>query len=153
MNKVKHCRATDARDKIYALLPIPQLFEMGTHIRPDYSLSLAEVFTGFAANLMARSIYYVLGACQGRSDIQRLPSWVPDWTLPPKRARITERLHMSSETFKLSLRTENPEESPQTVGSPASVLRVFGVIMGISPKSDALSSLVTVHSLWRSGEV
>jgi hypothetical protein len=132
INNARHCRATDARDKIYALLPFLHLSEMSINITPDYNIPVTDLFTNFAAALVDRLGFGVLHACQGCSQIQGLPSWVPDWTIPTMRSSIMgdrpyfAPFHVSDHNGKHEdgLRIVRP-----TSGEPC-VLRVSGVNYG-----------------------
>ncbi|KAH6892588.1 heterokaryon incompatibility protein-domain-containing protein, partial [Thelonectria olida] len=81
----RNSKATDPRDKIYALLELSADGE-GGRFPVDYRLSVAEVYTNAALFLIqSRKDLRVLSAVQhseeSRSD---LPSWVPDWREPWK---------------------------------------------------------------------
>jgi Heterokaryon incompatibility protein (HET) len=91
--------ATDPRDKVYAILGIASdSHELG--LVADYSKSSLEVFTNLTekliqkyglsilslnAGLMWRERYFTKHMCEG------LPSWCPDWTLPPHYTFVGER--------------------------------------------------------------
>jgi len=67
---------SDPRDKVFGVLGL-----IDDTIRPDYSLSVEDVYTGVAACLATyfRDMRFLnlLGSEQSNFD---LPSWVPDWT-------------------------------------------------------------------------
>lgn len=72
-------RASDDRDKVYALLT---LAEGLTSIVPDYDLDTPEVFTNTIKDVI-RTDSTLHGLCGdlGRKSRRDLPSWVPDWTV------------------------------------------------------------------------
>ena len=73
--------ATDPRDKVYALLAVTLIDE--TLPKPDYSLSVRQVYTSIARNLLGADGYHnlrCLSYVQKTNEIYELPSWVPDWT-------------------------------------------------------------------------
>jgi hypothetical protein len=87
--------ATDRRDCVYAmhaLLAEASKTQAGEALKlnePDYSVTVAEAFTGYAAALIARqggSHLYLLSNVEDfshrSSDLRRtLPSWVPDYSV------------------------------------------------------------------------
>ncbi|KAF2028216.1 HET-domain-containing protein, partial [Setomelanomma holmii] len=81
LDKTRYCKATDPRDKVYALLAIsPEKDEKS--LAPDYSLSPTEVFLSIARYLLVRyDNLDVLCHCQGTPSPHGLPSWVPDWSI------------------------------------------------------------------------
>lgn len=81
----RHCGATNPRDKVYALLPLLHSFENTLAITPRYGDSPVTVFTDCATALVAECGFDVLFAVQGGSTLDNLPSWVPDWSIAPKR--------------------------------------------------------------------
>ncbi|KAK5988898.1 Heterokaryon incompatibility 6-like protein [Cladobotryum mycophilum] len=83
--QTRHCGATDPRDKVYGLLPLLHSFDKQLHLTPRYEDSVAEVYTACAIALISRCGFEILCSVQGGSSIDGLPSWVPDWSLPPKR--------------------------------------------------------------------
>lgn len=79
-------KATDPRDKVYALLGISSGFS-SSYLKPDYSISVAETYVRTAVCIGAMegirglaSLSFVQhGSRQLSSD---LPSWTPDWRTP-----------------------------------------------------------------------
>lgn len=74
--------ATNARDKIYALLGIS---EMSTccQFYPDYAITINELYTAVSAKLIQQSRgLRILSSSQPRYSTRNLPSWVPDWSQP-----------------------------------------------------------------------
>lgn len=78
-----YAKATDPRDKIYALLSLVHQREAKFTIIPDYTKTLSQV-------LLDAAIQYVkfcgdlqpLAAVEMHEHISGLPSWVPDWSIP-----------------------------------------------------------------------
>ncbi|KAF4449497.1 hypothetical protein F53441_7232 [Fusarium austroafricanum] len=81
----RHCEATDMRDKIYSLLPILDSYDTPLDLRPRYQDTLAKIYTDCAIALMPDRGWEILYAVQGQSNAKGLPSWVPDWSVPPLR--------------------------------------------------------------------
>ena len=83
--------ATDPRDKVYALLAVTLIDE--TLPKPDYSLTVRQVYTSVARNLLGADGYHdlrCLSYVQKTNKIHELPSWVPDWSRPFSRRLIAE---------------------------------------------------------------
>jgi hypothetical protein len=76
--KGRTCKATEPRDKVFALLP---LLEDAKDIlfQADYSKSAETVFIETATWLASNSGISFLSCVQGDSSLS-LPSWVPDWS-------------------------------------------------------------------------
>ena len=72
------CRATDLRDKIYALLGLlPEPFR--EYIKPDYNLSIDQILLDVAkAFLMVDQDLSLLKRSKPVARRQGMPSWVPD---------------------------------------------------------------------------
>ena len=78
----RDCKATDPRDKVFALLSIASDAEAPS-LDPQYGLSVEEVYRATTAYLLCRcdriDILYNAGYAKVRLD---LPSWVQDWSYP-----------------------------------------------------------------------
>jgi hypothetical protein len=72
-------KATDPRDKIYALLSLASDSDQ-LRILPDYNKSPLEVYTDASRALAANGHVEVLSWCQHPKSIEGLPSWVPDYS-------------------------------------------------------------------------
>ena len=105
----RHCKATDPRDKLYAILPLLDLsqermlqqlsekalewrshqdedlnetaLQLTLEVQPDYNLSPAHVFTDLSKSLMGTMGLDVLCSVSAPRNIVSLPSWVPDWSV------------------------------------------------------------------------
>jgi hypothetical protein len=92
-------RATDPRDKVYALsrlLPAPE----SRKIIPDYSLSFQKVY-GQVVQYCVESLgtLDIFGYCSLQQNLENeLPSWVPDWRAmnKPHEADMAIPLHTQS---------------------------------------------------------
>jgi hypothetical protein len=85
LNRCRISRCSDPRDRIYALLNLlntERRFQW-LNIVPDYTKSAEEVYEGLARKLFVgnQSLHYLMfcGLEKGR---MKMPSWVPDWSLP-----------------------------------------------------------------------
>lgn len=82
LNTFRKHKATDARDKIFALLGFTSTDLDAVNLRPDYHSSVEDVYKAAARALMKSSQdLYILSIPRGNTDLSRkLPSWVPDWS-------------------------------------------------------------------------
>jgi hypothetical protein len=79
----------DDRDRVYAILALAE--EDGPKIKPNYTKTIAEVYTDFAIGYLGYSTLFNAGSCrrgplpaniQPELDSSYLPSWVPDLRVP-----------------------------------------------------------------------
>lgn len=78
--KYRSKQSSDMRDKIYGLLGL----QAGPHalrMRPDYSLSLSQVYICIAKELIMTQGWLVPLQFDLTQELPDLPSWVPDWTV------------------------------------------------------------------------
>jgi hypothetical protein len=76
--------ATDPRDKLYAILGLVDERD-DPRLRPDYTLTVEEVYTKLAMTIITRSQSL---DCLGSAGLVRdhdVPSWVADWTVQHDR--------------------------------------------------------------------
>jgi hypothetical protein len=77
----RHLRATDARDKVYALLGFAGDVDLKT-FRITYEATIVQVFTNVVIHVLEHSSSLnFLSACSltCRQEDSALPTWVPDW--------------------------------------------------------------------------
>lgn len=77
--------ATDPRDKIFGMLGLPtsdSVVNGAPFMKPDYSLSTAEVYTHVASKILVdhNEIDLLATVQHGRELRQNWTSWVPDWS-------------------------------------------------------------------------
>ncbi|KAF2831779.1 HET-domain-containing protein [Ophiobolus disseminans] len=96
LRKFRDRRASDPRDKVYALLSMARKSQSRPRMVPDYSLTEAEVFCRATLECIydVRTLS-VFSIDLGRKFRDDLPSWVPDWSAPGSltyqvRAEIAE---------------------------------------------------------------
>ncbi|KAI1036460.1 hypothetical protein LB503_003341 [Fusarium chuoi] len=81
----RHCEVTDPRDKIYSLLPILESHNRALDLVPRYQDTPARIYTDCALSILPTCGWGLLYAVQGNLRTEKLPSWVPDWNVPPQR--------------------------------------------------------------------
>ena len=72
--------ATDPRDKLYGILGLTNE-RKDAGLRPDYTLSVEEVYTRLARNLIVESQSLDFLGSAGLLRDYDVPPWVPDWTI------------------------------------------------------------------------
>lgn len=83
LRQFRERKASDPRDKVYALLSLVQDDSKRAPLMPDYSLSTAEVYTMAAVeSIYSSGSLSVLTVDNARKYRQDLPTWVPDWEAP-----------------------------------------------------------------------
>lgn len=82
LRRTKRAQCSDQRDRIYAVLNlVNERDRLG--IQPDYRKNLVEVFR----DLIVQAIFEywnptVLSCCELGTEIDAMPSWIPDWSRP-----------------------------------------------------------------------
>lgn len=113
--QARHCEATDPRDKIYSMLSLLDTSGKQFSLKPQYEDPVAKVYTDCALALIPDSGYGLLSAMQGDSTMDGLPSWVPDWSVQPKREILGTSLRIAQNRPRIfEKRADNPE-SPQII--------------------------------------
>jgi hypothetical protein len=107
LSSTSACRASDPRDKIFALFGL--LLDLNAYgISANYSLSVQEVYTGITAFMLtSHSAVQVLALCSpGAAKQYSLPSWVPNWNhalVTPKQRQ--QAIHASHPNMKVTILT------------------------------------------------
>ncbi|KAI0602807.1 heterokaryon incompatibility protein-domain-containing protein [Biscogniauxia sp. FL1348] len=86
LRKFRSRQASDARDKVFALLGLVRFWGRGKPVSPDYSHDAASTFTSTAKILISSmSSLSVLAGTLRRpgADAGESPSWVIDWSCEP----------------------------------------------------------------------
>ncbi|KAL9485014.1 hypothetical protein ACSS6W_003803 [Trichoderma asperelloides] len=113
--QARHCEATDPRDKIYSMLSLLGTSDKQFSLKPRYEDPVAMVYTDCALALLADSGCDLLSAGQGGSTIDGLPSWVPDWSVQPRREILGTSMRVArNRPYDFEERAVNPK-SPQVI--------------------------------------
>ena len=133
----RHCEATDLRDKVYALLPLLQHLHFPDSkftLTPRYGESLASVYLECAKELFPSCGYELLRGVQGGSGLKDLPSWVPDWSVPPLRQVLhsANRIKWNSKWFPpiANRGKDDPPYQPLELLDGEPILRAHGYSCG-----------------------
>jgi hypothetical protein len=149
-------KASDPRDKVYALLSIVQTPSGRSPLIPDYSQSETEVFLQAALE----SIYTTKSLSMFSTELGRkfrtdLPSWVPDWGAPGGHT-YTERAKAVS-LYDASLGKATPETVVLINGSALRLqasrlmsVDLLGEVMLGDDDNYSRQTLDRWWSLWRS---
>lgn len=113
--------ATDARDKVFALLSHPSAFADDEYtpgqllIEPDYSKDVVEVYTDTAKALIRRDRNLdVLSHAEEFRYLQpeNLASWVPDWSRPSRHRNLLCSQKDFAAAAGFPLEDEMPDDEP-----------------------------------------
>ena len=148
---MNHLKATDPRDKVYALLTLAHETD-DEPLRPDYKSAPEQVYQRVARYLLLRDPYiHILnkaGISSGRPS-DRLPSWVPDFA-------ISELLHgFGAPPNSVNYLAAGDSKSTVQPGPCATSLRISGIVVGqvtriTSPWTSAcLDWLTDVDALYK----
>ena len=95
IERSQHCKCSDPRDRVYAVLNMLQTFERDVKIKPDYTKTVSQVYRDVVLSILDHtSKLGKLRHCEMQeqplesSDSLKLPSWVPDWTTPSSTQRM-----------------------------------------------------------------
>jgi hypothetical protein len=146
LRHTKRCRATDPRDRIYALYGLASdIYDQNgkATIEPNYHDSVEKVYREVAASLIRRGENLdLLPFCQRPlvDNGRYLPSWVPDWTVFDDQ--LPDFIHVSSLLSNSSgLLASSNFAGQGSVSSDIRILRVSGVLIdAISWVSEPLKS-------------
>ena len=80
--------ATDPRDKVYALLGLPSS-DNKMALQPDYNKSVPDAYREVARTMInhRRDLSVLTSVHHDKQNHYALPSWVPDWSLPPSQVK------------------------------------------------------------------
>jgi hypothetical protein len=118
-------QATDPRDIIYSLLSLaPDYFQ--TRIRPEYTITCAEVYKRAASVLYPGDHRILYDAPSERRNIPGLPSFVPDWSVPGSQS-IYE--YKKSTPSGCPFRAGGNEKPQIAIDASYSSLRINGVVV------------------------
>lgn len=115
LGRFSHRKATDDRDKVYALLGLIQGPPTANQVKilPDYSLDTVTVFRNTVLSIIETtgSLIVLIGDI-GRKNRQDLPLWLPDWSatyddLDHPRGEDTEHYNVIA---SVSICAESPKE-------------------------------------------
>ncbi|KAL7946380.1 HET domain-containing protein [Trichoderma barbatum] len=118
-------KATDARDKVYALLSLIKLGKEHSIIYPDYDVKLEDVYITTAKRLIQESDSLDLLSVAGRLRGGSFPSWVPDWSVSSEF--VVDATHVNSlSMYDATFGTKAAARFPQ---SNSALLEVEGIIL------------------------
>lgn len=98
LDRTKNFKATDLRDKIFALLSITTL-DARQSLIPNYTLSLSEVYVNLATYFVmeSKSLWFLRHTMPLHRH-EEIPSWVPDWSCSTERWFLFEQGEYDSES-------------------------------------------------------
>lgn len=148
--------ATNPHDKIYALLGLcdeGELRELDLDV--DYNLPLKDLFSGVAAKIIQhdKNLDILSATILHMSEVETLPSWVPDWSLsdPPRAIRYngldTPEKCMFRATLDSSYELEVYDNTLIVQGQIIDAISDVGMVYSGYEKSE-LSSLFSYFPLF-----
>lgn len=134
--------ATDPRDKIYSLRGIANK-ALGTRIKVNYDDSIEKVYTEFSKTVLSlRPDLQILSAVNLRhktdSDL-KLPSYVPDWSLPKYGGGFLQRYYRFKPTHLF--RAAGPSKPRVTTTKDSNAISLEG------SRLDTISRVIPIKSL------
>ena len=121
LHDARHCKSTDSRDKVYAIL---NMVSEPDGLFADYTRSKEDVYKWLARSIVDRdSCLDMLSGVQGK-PAEGLPSWVPDWSQPP----VSDVLGRPG-GWKRIFNADNNHSSLATFEADSSIMTVAGKAM------------------------
>jgi len=131
--EARTCKATDARDHVYALLGHPSSVLSGSRvIDPDYKKSIEEVHIELAARVIRRthSLHALTFVCHlAEKTSESLPSWVPQFHLSEHVG-----FDVIQDIWKKDYRAAPEEDQSISVDESDSTLTVRGFVWNVVEK-------------------
>jgi len=82
LRQTKHCKCSDPRDRVYAMLSLLKKSERDMDIKVDYSLTTSQVYENLAIRFIDHfKSLKILASCEMQTQPRSMPTWVPDWSL------------------------------------------------------------------------
>ena len=113
IERTQHCKCSDPRDRVYAVLNMPNNFERNAKIKPDYTKTVNQVYQNVVlSSLNNTNKIAILGYCEMQElplescDSLQIPSWVPDWNFP----RHTQRMVTGNASGNSNAETSNDND-------------------------------------------
>ncbi|KAH7336533.1 heterokaryon incompatibility protein-domain-containing protein [Rhexocercosporidium sp. MPI-PUGE-AT-0058] len=138
LHQFSSAKCEDPRDKIYALLGLADGFS--DYIVPDYTLSVAELYTKFAKGsitISGRLDIIAMNKPRIRSRFN-LPSWVPDWSVKTQ----DDAFSIHCVCFE---GTENQFEAASKVQPSVSLSNTGSVLTCLGLVIDHIHSTIPAH--------
>ncbi|KAL6809362.1 HET domain-containing protein [Trichoderma sp. SZMC 28013] len=138
--------ATDARDKVYALLSLIKLGNSPSFIYPDYGKGLEDVYITTARMIIQESCSLDLLSAAGRLRNENFPSWVPDWSI---RNEFNEDETQINALLMYDA-TSGTKASVRFPKNNNTLLEVEGIILDdVAVLGDAVSERSTDEEMWQ----
>ena len=122
----------EPRDKILALLSMTHISELSAYgIKVDYSQPVEELYRDVTGRLtVGDQSYHLLGLSQELSNkrIQRLPSWVPDYSVPPLGMEVGDSMGAAADHLSASAGSITWSQGSANLGVKARILDEIEVV-------------------------
>ncbi|KAJ4858773.1 heterokaryon incompatibility protein (HET) domain-containing protein [Trichoderma breve] len=138
--------ATDARDKVYALLSLIKLDNKPSFIYPDYAKGLEDVYITTARMLIQESGSLDILSAAGRLRNDKFFSWVPDWSIRNEFNEDETQINALL-MYDAALGTKASVKFPENNNT---LLEVEGIILDdVAVLGDTVSDGSTDEEMWR----
>lgn len=85
----RHCKCSDPRDRVYALLSLAVRIEGKIDVKPNYTKTISQVYQVFVLKFIHHLKHQdILAQCELRERPTDMPSWVSDWSVPSETNRL-----------------------------------------------------------------
>lgn len=139
---VRSGQVTKPQDKVFSVLPLVSEYGRG-NLKPDYTVSLTQLFINVAAVIAKQPFTSVLKflsyvqhdaniEADHSEELEKLPSWVPDWRQPLYTQRLMYDLPFrvgmpEAEVLERYLFVGFPDSvpEPRKIGADTNVLRPY----------------------------
>ena len=93
MHITRHCKYTDPKDRVYAILSLLELSSEAIDIEPDYTKRTGQVYQDVTLRYINQHKRLGILASSGLNDRpSEMPTWVPDWTVVDTPEPLPSRL-------------------------------------------------------------
>jgi hypothetical protein len=82
LRQTTHCKCSDPRDRVYAMLSLLQNPEREMNVQVDYSLTTSQVYENLVLSFIDHfHRLEILASCEMQEKPPSMPTWVPDWSV------------------------------------------------------------------------
>lgn len=134
--RMAHCKCSDPKDRIYAVLSMLDDSDKDIKIEPDYTQTTAQVYQYVALrHIEHRNFLDMLRYCELQNDTpSKMPTWVPNWDIPSTAKRLFSP-NLASGYSRAKVQRKGARILSATGVISANVAKVEGMEFQIDPVS------------------